>query len=143
MTLTYSGELTILTCWCGIKHAVPSELRNYQLREHDDGNQYAVFCPLGHEHVPGGRSKAKELEAELAAAALRHERELTATIAALDQTKAELREKGNECRAEKAAKTRLAKRAANGVCPCCKRSFINLHRHMRTKHPKFAMEASK
>lgn len=33
---------------------------------------------------------------------------------------------------------RLKKRAANGVCPCCTRSFQNLRRHMATKHPDHA-----
>lgn len=33
----------------------------------------------------------------------------------------------------KATKTRIK----NGVCPCCKRSFQNLHRHMTTKHPDY------
>jgi hypothetical protein len=33
--------------------------------------------------------------------------------------------------------SRLKKRAANGVCPCCSRTFQNLHRHMKSKHPEF------
>lgn len=31
--------------------------------------------------------------------------------------------------------TRIKNRVGNGVCPCCNRSFGNLHRHMQTKHP--------
>ena len=34
--------------------------------------------------------------------------------------------------------TRAKKRAANGVCPCCNRSFSNLARHMKCKHPDYA-----
>lgn len=30
---------------------------------------------------------------------------------------------------------RKLKRIHNGVCPCCNRSFVNLQRHMKTKHP--------
>lgn len=30
------------------------------------------------------------------------------------------------------------KRVRNGVCPCCRRSFTNLRRHMATKHPEQA-----
>ena len=37
--------------------------------------------------------------------------------------------------------TKLRKRAQNGVCPCCNRSFSNLQRHMKTKHPDFTQEA--
>lgn len=31
-------------------------------------------------------------------------------------------------------------RIANGVCPCCKRSFENLRRHMATKHPHYCQQ---
>lgn len=30
---------------------------------------------------------------------------------------------------------RLHKRAKAGVCPCCNRTFVNMARHMKTKHP--------
>jgi hypothetical protein len=33
--------------------------------------------------------------------------------------------------------TQLKKRVANGVCPCCHRSFVALRRHIETKHPEF------
>jgi hypothetical protein len=29
------------------------------------------------------------------------------------------------------------KRAAAGVCPCCTRTFSNMARHMKTKHPDY------
>jgi hypothetical protein len=35
------------------------------------------------------------------------------------------------------SKAKLEKRVKNGVCPCCHRSFIQLTRHMKTKHPDF------
>jgi len=41
-------------------------------------------------------------------------------------------------RAEKGAKTRIKNRIANGVCPCCNRSFKNLAAHMKNKHPDYA-----
>lgn len=31
-------------------------------------------------------------------------------------------------------------RVKNGVCPCCKRSFQNLRRHMASKHPHWTEE---
>ena len=40
--------------------------------------------------------------------------------------------------ATKGQVTKLRKRASAGVCPCCNRSFQNLRRHMKTKHPDFA-----
>jgi hypothetical protein len=60
-------------------------------------------------------------------------------LAAANQTNTNLAERVNEARvrAEKAeeAKARLEKRVRSGLCPCCKRSFVNLKRHMATKHP--------
>lgn len=32
----------------------------------------------------------------------------------------------------------LSRRVRCGVCPCCNRSFQNLKRHMKTKHPEAA-----
>lgn len=37
--------------------------------------------------------------------------------------------------AAKGQVTKLRNRVKNGVCPCCNRSFANLQRHMKTKHP--------
>lgn len=44
--------------------------------------------------------------------------------------------------AQKGQNTKLRKRIANGVCPCCHRSFQNVKRHVAMKHPDYA-EASK
>lgn len=44
--------------------------------------------------------------------------------------------------ARKAANTRLRNRIKNGVCPCCSRSFSNLHKHMASQHPGFQPEDS-
>ncbi len=43
-------------------------------------------------------------------------------------------------RAQKGLATKLRRRAAAGVCPCCKRTFENLARHMGTKHPDYGSE---
>jgi len=44
----------------------------------------------------------------------------------------------NSVRSHKAAKTRLKNRIKNGVCPCCKRTFTNVSRHMKCKHPDYS-----
>lgn len=43
-------------------------------------------------------------------------------------------------RAEKAAKTRLKNKISKGQCPCCRRNFDNLARHMANQHPDFVPE---
>jgi hypothetical protein len=129
-TMTYTGELVTLSCWCGTVHAVPAELASYQKRCHDTGGSVPdIYCPLGHAHVPAGRSKldierdrAAELERQLASA---HE-DTRAERVAHSATKAKL--------------TKATRRTRAGVCPCCNRSFVQLARHMATKHPDYSTE---
>lgn len=112
-------------CWCGIWHAVPKSLVDNQRRQFQDGEkQTSIHCPIGHGWVIKGESEASKLQRRLTREESRH-----------DQTRAELRETEARRRAEKAAKTRIKNRVAAGVCPCCKRCFQNLGRHMTTKHP--------
>lgn len=126
----YAGELTVTRCWCGVQHAYPESLRREQVRQKDEGlDVMGVYCPLGHTHVPAGESKASKLEKRLQREQARH-----------DQTKAELKHTESQRRAEKAAKTRIKNRVSKGVCPCCKRSFVNLRCHMECKHPKYGEE---
>jgi len=130
-----SGQLVVMRCWCGIQHAVPASLRTEQLRQHNDGkNVMGVYCPLGHTHVPAGEREVDRLQQRLQA----EKRILEAEREEHAQTRAELDHTEHRRRAEKAAKTRLKKRAAAGVCPCCNRTFENLARHMQSKHPDFA-----
>ena len=39
--------------------------------------------------------------------------------------------------------TRSRKRACRGLCPFCKRHFVNVQRHVETKHPDAAKEAGR
>lgn len=50
----------------------------------------------------------------------------------------ELRETEARRRGEKAAKTRLKKKVAAGLCPVCRRPFANLMRHMQGQHASYA-----
>jgi hypothetical protein len=124
-TITYSGRLTVTTCWCGMVHAVPQELRDHQQRAHDSGGKVPnIYCPLGHAHVPSGKPR---WEAERDAR-LRIEKRLDATRDLLE----------HEERSHAATRghlTRAKKRATAGVCPCCNRSFANVRRHVESQHP--------
>jgi hypothetical protein len=119
-TLSFTEQLMVVQCWCGMHHAIPEGLYDFQQRRHDDGErEVSVYCPLGHTHHPAGTSKwATERKAREAA-------EARATSLA-DQLAA----------ADKEAK-RLARRARNGVCPCCHRSFANVKKHMDNRHPTY------
>jgi hypothetical protein len=114
-----------------MRHAVPEELRAHQERQHRNGDpETSIYCPLGHSYIPAGKGEAEKLRERLTA-----ERDRAAQLAAQrDQAEA-------SARAYKGQATRARKRAAAALCPCCGRSFVQLRRHMQTKHPDFDPEA--
>jgi len=64
--IQYGGTLVVEVCWCGMRHAVPSELQDFQQRQHNEGREVtAIYCPLGHTHVPAGEGKAARLQRQL------------------------------------------------------------------------------
>lgn len=112
-------QLTDMTCGeCGINYAVPETWRAEKQRNAGSGS-----CPNGHgwqyreseaDRVRKQLSEALRTNTELAARAHRAE-------VAEEKTAKEMR--------------RMRKRVHAGVCPCCNRTFQNLARHMKTKHP--------
>jgi hypothetical protein len=134
-TLAYSGQLVVCTCWCGMRHAVPTELRRHQEKQAEEGRDIdPVYCPLGHSHVPAGEPKIKRVERERE----RARNEAATRAAERDQAEA-------SARAHKGAATKARKRAAAAVCPVpgCGRSFKQLRRHMETQHPDYDPAAGK
>ena len=135
--LTYCGELTVLKCWCGIRHAVPEELRRHQLRQRDNGQSVdSIYCPLGHTHVPSGEGESARLRRELDSKQRALDAKERYAQSLREQRDAAVRRES----AQKAAKTRIKNRIAKGVCPCCNRSFENLHRHMTSQHPDYTKQ---
>lgn len=129
-TLTFTGELTVTSCWCGIRLAIPSSLYR---EAHNNG--VAVYCPLGHTFV------WKETEADRLRAQIK-QTEHSLRIARASMTAArdqrDAAERSNA--AYKGWITRLRNRIANGVCPVadCHRHFENVERHIATVHPDWA-----
>lgn len=131
-TLTYSGQLTVVACWCGMRHAIPAELDDFQDRQHDNGErQTSIYCPLGHTHIRAGKGEAERLRERLA-------RTEQANRASRDLLAAEERSHA----ATRGHLTRVKKRAAHGVCPCCNRTFQNVARHMESRHPDYIQGVS-
>lgn len=98
-------------CKCGVSFGMTNQL--YEGRKRD---REAFFCPNGHaqafvdsleEKMRKARDRAIQEQARLAEENAIKEKEIL----------------------------RLKKRSANGVCPCCTRTFTNMARHMKTKHP--------
>lgn len=131
----YVGEIVITTCWCGIRHGVPRELYDFVSRQHNNGErQRDIYCPLGHSWVFSGQGEAARLREEKERLEQRLAAQRLATQAARDQADAAERRRA----AAKGQLTKVKKRVANGVCPCCNRTFANLALHMESKHPDFA-----
>ncbi len=94
-------------------------------------------CPFGHEqHFTAGPTEVDKL---------RRERDRLQQDAARlhDTIRRREDERDSAIRRASAARgqvTRLKNRAAAGLCPCCNRSFVNLQRHMASKHAGFTAE---
>jgi hypothetical protein len=114
----------VYCCTCKMAFAVPEYIRSNWL---DSGDSF--YCPNGHsQHY--SKSNIQKLEKKLASEKKRREWAENDASHAKSQ-----RDRALHCvRAQKAAKTKLKKRIHAGVCPCCNRHFVNLERHMNTKH---------
>lgn len=128
-TFTYEETLTLTTvacCNCGVMFGVPERLRAARREDHG-----SFYCPNGHGNHYPAKNEAEQLRERLqqAEAQATHWR---------DQAEAAER----SARSQRGENTKLRRRVANGVCPCCKRSFANLHRHMAGQHPDYAEEGS-
>jgi hypothetical protein len=101
-------------------------------------------CPFGHrQHFTLGPSEADKLRA-----ALQKQEQETRKAREEAERERRWRLEGQEQRqhlerrlaATRGVNTRMRNRVANGVCPCCNRTFVNLARHMSTKHKGFVAE---
>lgn len=113
---------------CFIVYSAPKAL--FEARR-KDGKSF--FCPNGHslsyrenenDRVRQERDRLKQDQAWYEQR-LASERE--------DRAAAERR-----AAAARGQVTKLKNRASAGLCPCCNRSFVNLQRHMATKHEGWA-----
>jgi len=101
-------------------------------------------CPFGHPLVfSKGESEADKLRRErdrLKQENARLDEERHGAWATANAQLERARTAERQAAAARGQVTKLKKRAANGVCPCCNRTFANLQRHMATKHAGFVAE---
>jgi hypothetical protein len=97
---------------CGVQFGIPRDFQSKLKESHSN-----FYCPNGH-----GQRYTEKTEAEILREKLANEQTNLACERDL-RLQAERRE------------AHLRKRIARGVCPCCKRSFQDLRRHMEMKHP--------
>ena len=120
---------------CGIPFGIP---KDFEERRREDHTEFR--CPLGHVNYYPQDTEAKRLKRQLVKAreqlVSQKKRTEWAEMATKKAKEAEQRAK-NKTRAVKGHLTRSKKRAAAALCPCCNRSFVQLRRHMKLKHPDF------
>lgn len=128
MTIQFAHNLNLAAvecCACGITFAMPSSM---QRRLYSDGGNF--YCPSGHSQ----RYTKTEIQR------LREKLD-EQTRQATTQAERALQAEAETAKLQKKLKQQQRRHAA-GTCPCCKRTFQQLARHIRAKHPGSAAEAS-
>ena len=127
---TLEGTFTLVTCAnCGIGFAIPEHFETKRRADHAN-----FYCPSGHSNHWPHQTEAEKLRAAVAS---------QKQIAELWQRRHEASQReavavGHQLRSTKGVVTRIKRRVAHGVCPCCQRTFADLARHMNGQHPEFA-----
>lgn len=104
----------------------------YEAAHHSRGsNGVQFYCGYGHaQHYIWGETELDKMR--------RDRDRLAQRVAQKDD---ELKSLEGRRRAAVGQVTRIKNRVGHGVCPCCNRTFENLHRHMTTQHPTFTEAA--
>ena len=129
-TITDTSVLVCDTCCkCGIRFAMPRDWQRQRLDKHD-----GFFCPAGHEQYYSCKSELEKAKEEASREKMWRENAERRERAAIQSRQAAER----KAAAARGVVTKIKKRIGNGVCPCCNRHFVNVERHMETKHPEYA-----
>lgn len=116
---------SITCCNCQCLFAVPAGVRKKWV---ESGANF--YCPNGHvQHYTESDTQRLRKQIER----LEREKSWAANNAKAEREARERTER--RLISQKGAATKLRNRIANGVCPCCTRSFANLGKHMKHQHP--------
>lgn len=118
-------------CNCGTPFAITKEFHKIVRNSHE-----IFYCPKGHSQYYPGKSEEEKLRDEVS----KLERQVEQKQKQREWAEQDAKNARNGERAQKAAKTRLANKMAAGNCPCCKKHFKVLEKHMKNKHPDFESE---
>lgn len=120
-TTTELIDFTLETCCrCGIPFFMPT----YHFKRLLANKGESFYCPNGHGQHYTGKTEAEILKAKLEQVQKENE-----------EREQELQNKWLDALGEKNKLEKQLKRVHKGICPCCNRTFVNLERHMKTKHP--------
>lgn len=116
-------QLYVMDCpACSVAFGITTDMEE---RRRKDGK--TLYCPNGHtmSWTPGKSDAQKLREAQARETALRDQLDAAA----------------NEAERLRGDLLKDRHRFANGVCPCCNRSFPEVQRHMATEHPEYDVDA--
>lgn len=129
------GSLTLVeeTCCNCYTHFAMDQALNQNLL----ANGGTFYCPNGHgQHYT--KTEVSRLKDKLANA----EKRLAWSEDSATRARIEAEEAKRSRAAIKGQLTKTRNRIANGVCPCCHRTFVNVARHVTSKHPDFKAAVS-
>ena len=130
-TITLYGTFSTVTCcWenCDLTFAMPKDIDDQFRRDH-----VSFYCPRGHKQSYTCKSDLETKQDTINELARKLEY-LEAEQEVTEQERDHFRKSRDST---KGALTKIKKRIASGVCPCCNRQFTNLARHMTGKHPNY------
>lgn len=128
---TFTYTLRGQTCIdCGVLFGLEAHYDDERKQDHK-----SFSCPNGHSQHYVGKTDVQIAHEERDAA-----RQLAARESRRRQlAQADAEHARRSAAAYKGWATRVRNRIANGVCPCCNRSFTNVRRHMESQHPDYTI----
>jgi len=107
-------------CACSVPFFIPEYLYKRLVNNPGEG----FYCPNGHgQHYTGKSEDQKKIE------------QLQKQMEWDNREKERLTNELLDTISNNKKLERQLKRVHKGVCPCCNRTFVNLQKHMETKHP--------
>jgi hypothetical protein len=136
-TLSIPQTFVVQTCChkeCLVTFAIPKEMYQKFRNTHQ-----LFYCPRGHSQHYVRKSDLERAQEELAQVK-RSKEYIEAQLATARKDRDHHKHVAAVHRGQKQA---LKNRIAAGLCPCCRRPFANLMRHMQNQHPHFKPETEK
>lgn len=127
-TQTITETFQVVSCYtCGVRFGIGQDLYKRVVTD----AKGSVYCPSCGSQTCWSESDDQKRIKEL-------ERKLKWEMENTERERKERESAQASLVATKGVVTKLRRRAVAGVCPCCNRTFSQLARHMKTKHPEFA-----
>lgn len=128
-TQIFTTTLALETCCvCHMTFAMPTDFQRARRADHE-----WFHCPAGHPQHYTGETEAERLRREL-----QKERDRVALWQQMEESASRRAVAAEHSRrVTRGHLTRIKRRVAAGVCPCCRRTFKNLADHMKGQHPDF------